>query len=201
MDAYRVGSGWAACLVVLAGLALATPASADWVEPVAAPVNAEQTGVDVAPAIADLGGSAYAALEEQTTSGQALVVVQEVDSTWQPVGGPLSTGNLTGPARITAVGSTLYVVWTQAPAGASGPGQVMVDYLDDGAWMPARPQPLNLSQGDDAVSPSIASVGNVPYVAFAEAAPGPVPHRVIVEQYDPGTASWSEVGAPLLYSS
>ncbi len=203
MDAYGKSFWRAACLAVLGCLAIAAPASADWVEPTTAPLNGVQGSGLWAPEIADLNGSAYAALEEDSAGGSALVVVQQVGSTWQQVGGELSSA-ITGPARIAAVDGTLYVVWAQpsaAAAGGSSPGQVMVDYLSaSDTWLPAGPQPLNLSAGDDASDPSIAAVNGVPYVAFADAPPAS-PHRVVVEQYDAGAASWSEVGASLLNTS
>jgi hypothetical protein len=204
MDAYGRSFWRTACLVVLGFLAIAAPASADWVEPVTAPLNGSQASGLWAPAITDLNGSAYAALEEDSSNGAALVVMHQVGSTWQQVGGALSTA-LTGAARIAAVDGTLYVVWTQPSAPASGgssPGQVMVDDLSGkDTWVPAGPQPLNLSAADDAIAPSIAAVNGVPYVAFAEAASSSAPHRVVVEQYDVATTSWSQVGASLLYSS
>ena len=203
MDGYGTAFRRAALLSVLASLAVAAPASADWVEPVTAPLNDPAAPVVYAPSIAGDGTTTYAALEEQSANGVALDVLQLGGSAWQSVGGPLATGSLVGPPRIADVAGTVYVVWTQASSeavGSPGPNQVFVDYLSNGSWQPAgKGQPLNLSAADDASAPSIAAVGNTPYVAFVDGAFSPSgDRRVVVEQYNTGPDTWTRVGTPLI---
>lgn len=204
MDGYRTALRRATCLGVLAGCAIAAPASADWVEPLPAPLNDPTASAFNAPSIADVNGTAYAALAEQTASGgDVLEVVRQVGSGWQPVGAPLTTAPLAQAPQIAAVAGTVYVAWSQASTSdpfSGAPDAVYADYLSGSTWTPAGPQPLNVSPADDAQFPSIAAVNGAPEIAFADKAitpaqSAPAPHDVIVERYVSGT--WSPVGNPL----
>jgi hypothetical protein len=197
----RSGGGTAAGRIALAAVvgacALAAPAQADWVQPVPAPLN--QGGADVAsaPALADVGGVTYAAFEQYTSGGIALVVDRSVGSSWQPVGAPIQiAGYLNGEeVQIAEIGGTVFVDWEEFDAYQS---VVHVDYLNaSGGWTST---PVLASPSLSVDTPSLADVGGVPYLAYSE---GPVsgPYGVYLDRYDAGTNTWTYLGGPVLSSA
>lgn len=176
----------------MAVLGLPASANADWVEPVAAPLNAAASSVVYAPGVVDVGGVPYAVIGQQTGSSSQLLVKRLVGSSWQQLGGSLTTASLDAAPVIANVGGTVYVAWSEQRQ--SGNAAVHVDYWNGSAWVAAGPGPLNLTLSDDASLPSIAAVGGTPYVAFVEGVSPSGPESVIIEQYDSVQNTWSQVG-------
>ena len=140
MDGYGTAFRRAAWLGVLASLACAAPASADWVEPATGPLNDPAAPVLYAPSVAGDATTTYAAIEQPEPKGIALNVLQRQGSSpWQPVGATVVTGGLVGPPQIADVTGRVYVAWTEqaSPAiqGSPGRNEVFVDYLSGSSWL------------------------------------------------------------------
>src|SRR4051812_30825109 len=85
----------------------------------------------------------------------------------EPSGGSLNADTtLQGDAAsIATAGSTPYVAWEEYDA--SNRSQIRVRRLEGGTWV-AVGGSLNVSTGRDAYSPSVTSVGGIPYAAWQE---------------------------------
>ena len=98
------------------------------------------------------------------------------------------------PRTSRLVGTTPYVAWEEVDA--SNRSLIRVKRLDGAVWAPVG-GPLNVSTGRDAYSPSLASVGGVPYVAWEEYDGSHF--QVRVKRLEAG--SWTAVGDSLNVST
>jgi hypothetical protein len=130
-------------------------------------VNASQYANE--PTIAGVAGVPTAAFDETNGTSYQLYVEQFTSGAWHQLGGALNvvgTNNALTPA-IADVGGTPYVTWSESIGGS--PGQVYVDKWNGTSWVQVGASSLNRNTADAAVTPSIATIGGAPYVAWAEA--------------------------------
>ena len=132
----------------------------------AGPLNVDATKTADYPAITNVSGTPYVAWEESNGTVSLIRVAQLTVGGLSLVGLPLnadSTQNATLPS-IADVGGVPYVAWDESSGSVS---QVRVADLVNGVWTGVGGV-LNLDPTKDAISPSIADVGGVPYVAWWE---------------------------------
>lgn len=173
-------------------LALPGTAGAAWNQPTAAPLNFDPTGDAFDPSITTVGGSPYLAWDEIIGTARRVHVDQLTDGGWATVGGSLnidSTKKAELPS-IASIGGTPYVAWDEKDGGAY---QVHVAEFTGGAWNPVGGS-LNIDPTKNAGSASIADVGGIPYVAWAEAN-GATSVQIRVARLSGG--GWSAVGGSL----
>lgn len=164
----------------------------NWVS-VGPSVNSDTTHVGAEPSIASFQDAPWVAYPEGNGSGnQAFVRVKRFDgATWVQMGGTLNSDPVKLPqgVRMTSVGGAPYVTWFEGPP--AGHQDVRVSRFDGANWV-AVGGALNLVPTDNAVRPTIADIGGVPYVAWRE---GAFPEQIRVARFD-GT-NWVPVGGSL----
>ena len=129
--------------------------------------------------IATIGGQAYVAWAEAAGPGNPYKIrvkrfvagPDEASSAWQEVGtaGSInisSTQDATNP-DIADVGGVPYVAWTENDGTND---EIRVKRFDGTSWVEvgSGASPINRSPTENGDSPSLASVGGVPYVAWKE---------------------------------
>jgi hypothetical protein len=114
----------------------------------------------------------------------------------EPSGGSLNADTTlqADSASIAVVGTTPYVAWEEVDASARS--LIRVKRLEGTAWA-AVGGPLNVSTSRDGYSPSLASVGDIPYVAWEEYDGSHF--QVRVKRLEAG--SWTAVGDSLNVST
>jgi hypothetical protein len=160
-----------------------------WVQ-VGSSLNVDTTRTAEAPIITDVGAVPYVAWEEFNGTAYQIYVKRFDGTAWVPVGSSLNH-DATKPAglpSIASVGGVPYVAWGESNGTV---GEVYVKRFDGSTWVQVGSGSLNVDPTHTAGSPSVASVGGVPYVAWGESN-GPV-NQVYVKRFD-GSA-WGQVGS------
>jgi hypothetical protein len=161
-----------------------------WVEPVPGSLNIDSSKFAAGPGLAIIGGVPYVSWSERDASNVFQVHVKRLaDNAWvEPVPGSLNVDPSQDAVitTITGVAGVPYVGWEENDATAS---QIRVKRLEGGAWVQPQAASLNTDVAHSAFSPSLADVGGVPHVAFAQSAGG-TPLQLIVKRLSGGT--WAE---------
>ncbi len=116
---------------------------------------------------------------------------------WETVGGALNAGVSTADQpRAAAPGGRPHVAWLEQQGGVT---KLFVKRLTDAGdgWEDVA-GPLNTRAGVSAFQPSLASVGDMPYVSHREMFNGI--NRLVVSRLDESGATWEMVG-PLIGAS
>jgi hypothetical protein len=180
------GIGW----IVL--LCAADTAGANWTEPSGGSLNADTTLQGDAASIGTAGSAPYVAWEEYDASNRSQIRVRRLEGgTWVAVGGSLnvSTGRDAYSPSVASVGGIPYAAWQEYDGSHF---QIRVKRLEAGSWT-AVGDSLNFLASQDAETPSITSVGDVPYVAWRES---DGTHQQIRVKWFDGLA-WQPVGTSL----
>jgi hypothetical protein len=138
---------------------------AGWVH-VGGSLNVSSAQHAEAPTIAAVGGVPYVVWPEHTATVNQVFAKRLDGATWTPLGGALNA-SATDPAghpSIGAVGATAVAVWHEYGGGVY---HVFAKRFDGSDWA-LLGSPLNEVAGNLAQSPTIASIGGVPYVAWDE---------------------------------
>jgi hypothetical protein len=186
------------CLLWLLAIGGADQAAANWAPPATEPLNFDSNYEGEQTSIANVGGVPYVVWDEPNSSGKYQVRVKRLDpGGWTSVGGSLNadTGHNAFYEDIGDVNGVPYVVLGE-DAG-TGNFQVRVKRLENGSWT-AVGGVLNVVATADTRYPTIATVGGMPYVAWAET-DGLDRYQVHVRRFD--GASWSDVGGGSLNTS
>lgn len=158
-----------ATLLLVAGLAGPARSPAAWHQPVDAPLNAVAGKSAGEPSAASVFGLTHVAWDEATDAGVNQIRVRrlESDGKWHLVGDPFAAAanhSATEPS-IAGVGRVPYVAWVESTANNH---QIRAArFGDDGKWH-VFAAPLYADSTKEVGPPSIASVGGVPYVTWAE---------------------------------
>ena len=141
--------------------------------------------------IASIGGVPYVTWDESDGTHDQIRVKRFDGSAWQAVGDSLnvSTSRSARFPSIASLGGVPYVAWEEDDGIAI---QVRVARLEGSAWVPVGGS-LNVSPTQDADRPRVASVGDVPYVAWSENAASK--SQIHVRRLEAGT--WKLLGDPL----
>lgn len=140
----------------------------------ASPIDRDPTASTSSPSIAGIGGTPHVAWIERTAVVQVRVARLDAAGTdWVELGGPdginLDPSQEVGGVRLAAVGTVPFVTWNEFVGGAA---QVRVARLDAAGtgWQEVvgGARPLDVAADELAFNPAIASVGGVPWVAWAE---------------------------------
>jgi|GEM_PF-6644524 len=175
----------------------------------ASPINQDSLANATAVALADVGGVPFVAwTERDATNAEVRVARLSADGTrWDKVGvalNPASPVNQApdrdaGAPSIAAIGGVPYVAWAE---GDGANDEIRVARLDaagtrwDRVGAAVRPDsPLNRSPTRNARTPSIAAVGGVPHVAWAE--DDGVNSEIRVSRLNAAGTGWDPVGAGL----
>ena len=156
-------------------------------------LNVDGTRDAVDTSIADISGVPYVAWRETTGILGGLIFVKRFDGTsWVQVGGSLNVDATMGAAfpRITSVGGVPYVTWKEAGGGKF---QIRVARFNGTTWEPVGAS-LNIDTAQAGSEPSIASVGGVPYVAWAESIATVNRDKVHVRRLNANGTTWDVVG-------
>jgi hypothetical protein len=159
--------------------------------PVGGPLNIDPTRFAELPSVASVGGIPYVAWDEYDGTVYQIHVAKFANGAWSVVGGPLNAdpNRNAGSADITEVSGVPYVVWEEDNGTTQ---QVRVARLTGSTWT-AVGGTLNINSTQQAINPTIADVGGVPYVAWQEMTGGHL--NVHVKRFAAGT--WSAVGSSL----
>lgn len=137
----------------------------------ASPLNFDDMKDARLPSIADIGGVPWVAWQEVDADLNTEIRVARLDASgaWQPAGSGPSPINVTfnenaSQASLASIAGVAHVAWRE-PLGA--PLLVRVARFNVGAWEDVGGA-LNVSLTESAFSPSLADVGGVPHVAWAE---------------------------------
>lgn len=188
-------------------LATASVAHGAWRQPVPtpSPLNVSPTLDGVDAAVASVAGVPHVAWRETDGTNMEVRVARLTPAGWERIGAVLnpaspvnqdSLGSATGVA-IADVGGVPHVAWAEAD-GTNTEIRVARLTPDGSAWERVgaveRPaSPVNVSAERNAASPSIAAVGGVPYVAWAEA--DGVNTEIRVARLNAAGTGWEQVGA------
>lgn len=184
-----------ASAVLLAALAFAPAASAAWLQPVGgvSPINQVPSSDVQDPSLASVGGVPHVAWSENDGNNLNIRVARLNAGTdwvqpWFQIGGlrPTVTNtdglvnqsvsqNGTSPS-LTAVGNTPYVAWAETDTSATGSRDIRVARLQSTVnslrfvqpWANDDDGGINFSQNEPASTPSLTTVGGVPWVAWTE---------------------------------
>lgn len=195
-------AGWRAVLVFAAAALLAPAvARAAWQEIVGgpSPINHSPTGVARRPHVVDVGGTLWVAWDEYE-NGNYDVHVARLDDTgtaWIEVGSALdhTASDNAFRSSIASIGGVPWVAWTESDGTSQ---KIRVARLNDAGtgWteVVGGASPINHDATQNAWDPSIADVGGVPWVAWAEE---PVPDstqgRIRVSRLNAAGTAWTEV--------
>jgi hypothetical protein len=145
------------------------------------------------PKIASVGGVPYVTWDESFQGGASQVEVKHWDgSGWVRDGGSLNvdTGASAVTPWITDVGGVPYVAFQQ---GVGTPSTINVERFNGTTWIQVFGA-LNMDTSHQALAPSIAGVGGVPYVSWEEKVFGV--DELYVDRLIP--ARWLQVGGGTL---
>ena len=146
------------------------------------------------PTITSIGGVPYVAWVETQQNGSVVVLVKRfVGGSWSLVGPGIlnvSARGIASSPKLADVSGLPYVTWYEFDGAYD---LVHVRRFDGTAFVPVGRDPLNLSATENAVVPSIAVVGGVPYVAWGEASGVAV--QLNVARLAGG--DWQNLGGPL----
>jgi hypothetical protein len=190
----------------LVGGAIAAPASAlaAWEEVIggASPVNVLSAQVAEEPSLASVAGVPYVAWRETSgVTGQIWVArLNAAGTAWERIGGtsPLNIDDTksAGSPDIADIGGVPWVAWQESDGSNA---EARVARLDvSGTWQQvgSGPSPINVNSTNGfAISPVIAAVGGVPYVAWGENVIADFTGRVA--RWNATTLAWDGVGGPL----
>jgi hypothetical protein len=184
------------------------PASgwAAWKQPVGGPKPLNRgTSTAYEPSLASVAGVPYVAWEEFDPAAQSKLWVSRLNAAgtaWEPVGGaaPLNIdpAKHAEEASLAEIGGVLYVAWSETDGTNK---EIRVKRLDAlaNAWVPvgAGASPINQAPDKDAIEPSLASIGGVPYVAWREAQSSLTDQEVRVARLNDTGTAWEKVGQTL----
>jgi hypothetical protein len=179
----------------------------------ASPINRSSIRGSFDTSITSVGGVPYVAFNEQDAGNVAQLRVSRLNaqgSGWEPVGeatDPVSPINH-DPAQLAVridieeIGGVPHVAWRES-FGAPAVSKIRVSRLSaDGlSWteVVGGDTPVNRSATQGGDYPSLASVGGVPHVSWAECDAGNCTgnNETRVARYDSGTNTWMEIaGSP-----
>jgi hypothetical protein len=182
--------GVLACLL-LAGVVPAE-ASGAWT-PAGGALNVGQGADAELPSATAVGGVPYVAWDEGNGMNNQVYVRHWSGSAWVLNGGALNVNpaHLGDGPSIANVGGVPYVAWREYDGTTN---HVYVKHWNGSAWVQDGGA-LNLVAAEQANSPSIASVGGVPYVAFVEQNGSTFHNVVFVVHLSAG--SWTPDGSNL----
>lgn len=157
---------WLIALVGAMAVALAPSASADWSQPVAASLNVDTSQNAFVTGLASIGGTPYVTWNESNGTSQQIRVKQLAGGAWVSVGASLNfnTSEDGRGSTLASVGGVPYAAWYESNGMND---EIRVASFQGGTWSAVGASP-NVAANEDAESPSIASVGGVPYVAWYE---------------------------------
>jgi hypothetical protein len=172
----------------------------DWTMVVDSP-DKDPAAVASEPSLTLFGGETWVAWSEVDTHGVNQIRAAKLPApgtTWQRVPDTVSpinavdTDNAFGPSLV-AVGDRLYVTWSEIDSG--NVNQVRVARLNTAgdAWEQVGGA-LNEDPSKNAVEPSVADVGGVPYVAWSETDGLPA-DQIRVARLDSTGTTWEIVAA------
>jgi hypothetical protein len=168
---------------------LAGSAAANWNQPAPGSLNVTPTGNPSGFDMTSIDDVPHVVISEQNTS--KLYVKELTSAGWTQVGGDVTTGNWAANPRIVGFGGAPYVTYQQSNGTVN---QVFVKRLDGSSWgyVPGPgATPLNNNVSADALTPTIANVGGVLFVAWKEGSP----LQVRVKKFDGN--NWVSVGGAL----
>ena len=189
-------------LAVTATLLLPAAARAAWQEIVGgpSPIAHSVTTEGANPSLADVGGTLYVAWGANVGGTDYDVYVSKLDVSgisWIDVGGALNhtpTDNAFRPS-LASIGGVPWVAWIEYDGTSQKLRVARLKDTGDG-WIEVvgGANPLNHDPTQNAWDPSIADVGGVPYVAWAEE---PVPNTnealIRVSRLNADGTAWVEV--------
>ena len=189
-------------LAVAATLLLPAAARAAWQEIVGgpSPIAHSVTTEGANPSLADVGGTLYVAWGANVGGTDYDVYVSKLDvsgTSWIDVGGALNhtpTDNAFRPS-LASIGGVPWVAWIEYDGTSQKLRVARLNDTGDG-WIEVvgGANPLNHDPTQNAWDPSIADVGGVPYVAWAEE---PVPNTnealIRVSRLNADGTAWVEV--------
>src|SRR5205085_1173285 len=122
---------------------------------------------DIRPSIANVGGVPYVAWQEYDGTYTRVYVASFNGTSWQLVGAALNVNSTKTAAAptIADVGGVPYVAWQEADGTNY---EVYVASFNGTSWHLVGGAALNVNTTKDAITPSIANIGGVPYVAWRE---------------------------------
>ena len=159
-------------------------------------LNVDGTRDAVDTSVADVGGVPYVAWRETTGILGGLIFVKRFDGTnWVQVGGSLNVDATKGAGFpiIASVGGVPYVTWQESDGAKF---QIRVARFNGTSWEAVGPS-LNTDTAQAGGEPSIASVGGVPYVAWAESIATVNRNKVHVRRLNANGTTWDLVGTDL----
>jgi Bacterial Ig domain len=175
------------------------PARADF-HAVDGTLNVDDTRDAVDTSVADVGGVPYVAWRETTGILGGLIFVKRFDGTsWVQVGGSLNVDATKGAVlpSITSVAGVPYVTWQESDGAKF---QIRVARFNGTTWEAVGPS-LNTDTAQAGTEPSIASVGGVPYVAWAESIATVNREKIHVRRLNANGTTWDLVGTDLNFDA
>jgi hypothetical protein len=163
-------------------------------------LNVDGTRDAVDTSMADIGGVPYVAWRETTGILGGLIFVKRFDGTsWVPVGGSLNVDATKGAGFpiMTSVAGVPYVTWQESDGAKF---QIRVARFNGTSWDAVGPS-LNVDTAQAGTEPSIASVGGVPYVTWAESIATVSMEKIHVRRLNANGTTWDLVGTPLNFDA
>lgn len=130
-----------------------------------------------------------------------LVLPAIVRADWDALGGSLNAINtpesLDYTQEMTSVSGTPWVAWVEPSGPPPNATRLRVASWNGTSWV-QRGSDLNVDPALSALAPSIANVGEVPYVAWVQQVSGGAdPQDLRVARWNAATSAWDLVGGPL----
>jgi hypothetical protein len=145
------------------------------------------------PSLAAIGGDPYVTWNERGTDGWKVHVKRLVSGAWTLVGDPLNIGLDALEPSIAEVNGTPFVVWRESAASPASE-QIHVKQLIGQAWQTVGGV-LNVDATKFGLSPTITSIGGVPYVAWKESTAA-TNYELRVKRLEPDIVSQSASPSP-----